>query len=100
MQRRMRIMATAADTTKRSRPGKNGMGNPAWDVALCYPMQGDWTEEAYLALDRNSEPRLIELNDGMLEVLPMPDLLHQDIVQFLFLALHTFVKDLQIGRVY
>jgi Uma2 family endonuclease len=63
-------------------------------------MQGDWTEEDYLELDRNSEPRLIELNNGFLEILPMPDMLHQDIVQFIFLTFHAFVKDLNIGRVY
>jgi Uma2 family endonuclease len=93
-------MATALSYRKRSKANGNGVGKPAWDVALCFPMQGDWSEEDYLALDRNSDPRLIELNDGILEVLPMPDMLHQDIVQFLFLALFTYLKDRDVGRAY
>ncbi len=35
-----------------------------------------WTEEEYLALETNY---LIEFNDGILEVLPMPDFFHQSI---------------------
>jgi Uma2 family endonuclease len=79
---------------------KRKSGQPTWDIALLYPMQGDWTEEEYLALDRNSEPRLMELNDGFLEILPTPDMLHQDIVQFLFVVLQTFVTSSKMGRAY
>src|SRR5205085_5406284 len=93
-------MRTATQQHKRRHSSRNGLGQPTWDIALMYPLQGDWTEEEYLALDRDSEPRLIELNDGVLEILPMPDMFHQDIVQFLFIALVNFLKDLQIGRVY
>jgi Uma2 family endonuclease len=93
-------MASALGRVKQSKRTTKGRGGPAWDVALCFPMQGDWSEADYLALDRDSEPRLIELNDGVLEVLPMPDMYHQDIVQFLFMALTTFLKDLRIGRAY
>lgn len=93
-------MATTLSHAKKLKLNGNGVGKPAWDVALCFPMQGDWSEEDYLALDRNSEPRLIELNNGILEFLPMPDMLHQDIVQFLFMALFAFVKDRSIGRAY
>src|SRR5438876_9686701 len=93
-------MATAVERRTKAKNPRNGKPEPTWDIAHFYPMQGDWTEEDYLALDRNSEPRLIELNDGFLEVLPMPDMLHQDIVQFLFLALVDFVKPLGQGRVY
>jgi Uma2 family endonuclease len=93
-------MATLAERSKKSRPIKNGKREPAWDIAYFYPMQGDWTEEDYLDLDRNSEPRLIELNDGFLEILPMPDMLHQDIVKFIFTLFDAFVMGLGIGRVY
>jgi hypothetical protein len=44
-------------------------GDPAWPVALLFPLQGDWTEEDYLALDTN---RMVEFVDGCLEILPMP----------------------------
>lgn len=78
----------------------NGKREPTWGVASFYPLQGDWTEDDYLELEVNSEPRLIELNDGVLEILPMPDMLHQDIAQFMFLILHGFIADLKLGRVY
>jgi Uma2 family endonuclease len=93
-------MATVAERSKKSKPIKNGKREPAWDIATFFPLQGDWTEEDYLDLDRDSEPRLIELDDGFLEVLPLPDMLHQDIVQFLFVALLTFIKDMEVGRAY
>jgi Uma2 family endonuclease len=93
-------MASALGRVKQSTRTTNRRGKPAWDVALLYPMQGDWSEEDYLALDRDSEPRLIELNDGILEILPMPDMYHQDIVKFTFALLDAFVMDLRLGRVY
>jgi hypothetical protein len=55
-------------------PHFQGTAEPAWDVALLFPSQGDWSEFEYLALDTN---RLVELVDGNLEVLPMPSFLHQ-----------------------
>jgi Uma2 family endonuclease len=93
-------MASALEPRMKSNRSHNGKPEPTWDIALFYPMQGDWTEEDYLELDRNSEPRLIELNDGFLEILPMPDMFHQDIVKFIFTLFDAFVMDLGIGRVY
>lgn len=61
-----------------------------WEIAFLYPRQGDWTEEEYRALDARGN-LLIELSDGCLEFLPMPTVFHQRIVEFLFLALRTFV---------
>lgn len=62
----------------------NRRGEPAWDVALLFPTQGNWTEEEYLSLEDNGANRMIELADGCIEVLPMPDPFHQRIVLFLF----------------
>ena len=39
---------------------------PAWDVALLFPTQGNWTEDDYLELDTN---RLVEFSHGFVEVL-------------------------------
>lgn len=78
---------------------KKGPGQPAWELALLYPPQGQWTEEDYLALEENSENRMVELDDGFLEVLPMPDLFHQRIVGFLYRVLHPFVKSRELGEV-
>jgi Uma2 family endonuclease len=63
-------------------------GEPAWDIALLFPTQGNWSEEDYLALDTNW---LVELVDGFIEVLPMPTMFHQLVVQFLYEKLKAFV---------
>jgi Uma2 family endonuclease len=52
------------------------------------PRRGEWSEEAYLALKTN---QLVELNDGWLEVLPVPSILHQLIVDFLHSLLKAFI---------
>ncbi|MEO8498571.1 MAG: Uma2 family endonuclease [Planctomycetota bacterium] len=65
------------------------VGDPVWDLATFFPAQGSWTERDYLALDTN---RLIELTDGYLEVLPMPTLLHQLIVDYLHSLLKAYIK--------
>ena len=53
-------------------------GTPTWEIAHLFPRQGEWTEEAYLALETN---RPIEFTDGCLEFLPLPTLLHQFVLQ-------------------
>jgi Uma2 family endonuclease len=47
------------------------------------PLQGMWTEEQYLALT-NQTNHLIELTDGVIEVLPMPTSSHQVILLLLY----------------
>src|SRR6516162_46570 len=71
-------------------------GEPAWEIALLYPPQGNWSEAEYLALGTN---RLVELSDGCLEVLPMPTFLHQFIALYLFGLLNSFVKTSARGAV-
>ena len=91
-------MATLLERSKKTRTAANGKGEPVWDIALWYPLQGDWTEEMFLELDNDSEPRLMELNDGFLEVLPMPDMVHQDIAQFLLESLFGLVNSDELGE--
>lgn len=63
---------------------------PTWELAdTVLPYQGDWTVEEYLKLDTN---RLIEFTDGFLEFLPMPDEIHQDIVEFIYLAVKAILR--------
>lgn len=61
-----------------SRPGE-----PTWDIALLFPAQGAWSEDEYLALDAK---RLVEFDNGHVEVLPMLSRSHQLLV-FLFAKL-------------
>jgi Uma2 family endonuclease len=72
-------------------------GEPAWEVALLYPLQGSWTEADYLGLGTN---RLVEFSDGCIEVLPMPTKLHQRLVRSLFLLLQRFVSEGTAGEVF
>jgi len=71
-------------------------GEPAWDLALMFPFQGGWSVEDYLALDTGL---LVEYTDGFIRVLPMPSLLHQLIVKFLFRMLDDFVNERELGEV-
>jgi len=86
------IESNHSGATCLSRPG-----DPPWDIALIYPLQGSWTEGDYLALDTNG---LIELSDGCIEVLPKPTKLHQQILRFLFLLIHEFVSARRLGEVF
>ncbi len=73
-------------------------GEPSWPVALLFPVQGQWTEADYLALQKRTN-RLVELSDGSIEVLPMPSPFHQRIVRFLSRLLETCVAALGSGEV-
>ncbi len=67
---------------------------PAWDIALLYPPQGQWSEEEYLALSGN---RLIEFSHGIVEILGMPTDSHQAIVAYLYAAIWRFVSARELG---
>ena len=60
-------------------------GEPVWEINELFPEQGDWSEQLYLSLSTN---RLVEFDNGMIEVLPVPTKTHQLIVAFLFGALN------------
>ncbi len=75
----------ATELEKKSRKPREA--EPAWDIALLFPRQGQWSEEDYLTLDTN---RGVELSEGSIEVLPMPTMDHQLILGFLFEALRAF----------
>jgi len=74
-------------------------GEPTWELRQLdsdqeYPRQGEWTEEAYLALNA---PFLVELVDGCLEFPPMATMLHQLIVRYLHGKLDAFVTGHALG---
>ena len=93
-------MATVYSGKRKTGSPSAPPGEPAWDIAFLYPMQGEWTERDYFALERICGNRMIELANGHLEILPMPDMFHQDIVKFLFSLLESFVIKTRLGRVY
>jgi Uma2 family endonuclease len=64
--------------------------DPAWEVALLFPAQGEWSEDEYLWLTGHTK-HLVELTDGHIEVLPMPTEEHQRIVLYLYRALYAFL---------
>lgn len=51
----------------------------------------------YLTLTKSTN-RLVEFDNGRIEVLPMPTEAHQFIVRFVFLALHSFVAAGRLGH--
>lgn len=71
-------------------------GEPAWEIAQLFPVQGEWSEEEYLTLAHN---RGVELSDGCIEVLPMPTEYHQLILAFLYRTFYSHVEEGGLGKV-
>jgi Uma2 family endonuclease len=74
------------------------VGEPAWDVARLYPVQGSWSEEDYLSIAL-TENWLVEYTDGCVEFLTMPTVEHQLIVKFLLMSLEAFSAPRKLGVV-
>jgi Uma2 family endonuclease len=75
-------------TRSLSRP-RSSIGTPAWEIAELFPHQGDWTERGYLALQTN---RLVEFDNGKIDVLPVPTKRHQLILGFLYDLIRALVS--------
>jgi Uma2 family endonuclease len=69
---------------------------PTWEIAHLFPLQGSWSEEEYLALPGN---RLIEFSNGVLEVLPLPTMSHQQLLLYMYSALFAYVSKHDLGKV-
>jgi Uma2 family endonuclease len=93
-------MASIPAPTHPSTPAQTGLaqGEPTWEIALLYPMQGTWSEEEYLLLTDGTN-WLIEYTSGRIEVLPMPTIEHQLMVRFLLDILRAFVEPRHLGMV-
>ncbi len=65
-------------------------------VATISPKKAFWTEEEYLALPGG---QMVEFDQGRIEVLPMPSLLHQKAARRLQRALEDFVEPRNLGVV-
>lgn len=90
-------MSTSTETHSKAVAPASRPGTPTWEIAYLYPTQGEWTEEDYLALDTN---HLVEFTDGCLEFLPMPNVLHQRLVRYLFTLLNLHVTRHAAGEVF
>lgn len=71
-------------------PRRSKRGEPVWELASEYPLQGWWTEREYLAYTDGR--RGIEFNSGLLEFLPLPTRTHQEVIQLLFLLLREYLS--------
>jgi Uma2 family endonuclease len=76
------------------RPSRRG--EPAWEVVEHLPFQGEWSEKLYLSLPHRD--RLVEYDDGTLELLPIPTWLHNEVALLLCLLLRSLVVDGGTGR--
>jgi Uma2 family endonuclease len=88
------MLAVSDETFLREPPRRSRRGAPTWEMAYFFPPQGEWTEEEYLSLGTNW---MIEFDDGCVEVLPMPSIAHQRLVDFLADALKAFLKRRRIA---
>lgn len=78
-------------------PSRQSMrGEPAWEIAQLFPVQGEWSEEEYLTL---AHSRGVELSDGCIEVLPIPTEYHQLILAYLYETFQGFVRPRGLGKV-
>lgn len=69
-------------------PKSTPTGEPVWEIAELFPGQGLWSEGEYLGLFTR---RLVEFDNGVVEVLPMPKRAHQVIALLLYELLKAFV---------
>lgn len=67
------------------------------DVARLFPPQGQWTEDAYLALPESNY--LVELSDGELIMMSPATETHQRVLMALFLKMHAFIEAEKLGTI-
>ncbi len=83
-------------TTSPPQPTALAECEPAWDVAQLFPNQGNWSKYDYLDLPGN---RLVEFDNGRIEVLPMPSIRHQVVLGNIFVSLRVHVQSHELGTV-
>ncbi len=89
--------AIAESSDLLERPPHSQRGEPVWEVAYCYPRQGDWNEADFLEFETTNFPA--ELVDGCLELLPMPTRTHQRLLRYLIGLLQSAVTPSSLGEV-
>lgn len=71
-------------------------GEPTWDIAQLFPLQGAWSVSEYMSLRPS---RVVEYTEGHLEIPNVPTQTHQIITAYLYQALLLFVTARQLGTV-
>jgi hypothetical protein len=71
---------------------------PAWGIATLFPAQGSWSIDEYLDLT-DSTNRLVEFTNGKVEILQLPTMTHQLIIDYVFTLIKAFVNEQSLGRV-
>jgi len=71
------------------RPSRRG--EPSWELLDLLPLQGEWTVKRYKKLV--GQNRMLEYTDGRIEVLPMPNSIHQAIVLWFVNLLNSLRMD-------
>ena len=89
--------AIAESSDLLERPPRSQRGEPVWEVAYCYPRQGDWSEADFLEFETSNFPA--ELVDGCLEFLQMPTPSHQRLLRYLARRLEDVVAAESLGEV-
>lgn len=70
-------------------------GDATWETAQRFAAQGGWSADEYLTIPSN---RLIEFNEGTIEVLAPPTMTHQLILMFLIIdAMRAVVRPAKLG---
>ncbi len=66
------------------------------EIAELWPPQGQWTETEYFSLPDTN--RIIELSEGEVFLMAPPSFTHQTVLDNLYSALKTFVRQHKLGR--
>ena len=84
-------------TTARDFLPPDGKGAPFGEIAMVFPNQGHWSVGEYLDLSERTN-RLIEMNEGCLEVPDFPGKKHQQVACFLLRSLDDYVRPKNLGK--
>ncbi|MBI1928243.1 Uma2 family endonuclease [Candidatus Poribacteria bacterium] len=94
-------MSQATAVASRSLIGAQGQrtarSRKSTEILELFPRQGQWTEEAYLALPETN--RIIELSKGRVVIPDMPTTAHQRAVGKLFRLMSDYVEAQGLGEV-
>jgi Uma2 family endonuclease len=93
-------IAVKPDTSpkeKSARAKRQRNGRLTTEIARLFPLQGEWTEEAYFSLPETN--RIVELSNGKLVMPDLPTTSHQRAIGKLFRVISGHVETHSLGEV-